>query len=152
MLRSRFDSSGSFNADGLIDILMLIPIILISLTFHEYAHAYAAYKCGDNTAKAFGRLTLNPISHLDLVGTLMMFFVGFGWAKPVPINTRNFNKPRRDLFIVSIAGVVTNLILALFGVLIMFACFKINFIPDDILITTFSFFNLFSLFIGNSPI
>lgn len=136
--------NGSFSQDGLLQLLMFIPIVLISLTLHEVAHGYAAYKCGDNTAKAFGRLTLNPISHLDPFGALMMFIVGFGWAKPVPINMRNFRKPRRDLFIVSIAGVVTNLILGLIGVFLEFGCSQLIFLPENIISTLMSFFWMFS--------
>lgn len=146
MIRMLYDAkTGAFSSQGLVQILMLIPIVLISLTLHEIAHGYAAYKCGDNTAKAFGRLTLNPLSHLDLFGTLMMFFIGFGWAKPVPINTRNFRKPRRDLFIVSIAGVAVNLLLGLIGVLIMYANLKFAFLPDNVTIAIVNFFYLFAI-------
>lgn len=90
---------GGFNQTAMVQLLLMIPIILISLTFHEYCHGYAAFKCGDMTARNFGRLTLNPIKHLDVVGTIMMLVFGFGYAKPVPINPRNFNKPRRDIFV-----------------------------------------------------
>ena len=145
MIRSLFDTqTGAFSTQGLVQILMLIPIILISLTLHELAHGYAAYKCGDNTAKAFGRLTLNPISHLDPLGALMIFIVGFGWAKPVPINMRNFRKPRRDLFIVSIAGVVVNFLLAFIGVFIMFGSTYLTFLPENTISTIINFFFLFS--------
>ncbi len=102
-------------------LLLILPTVLIALTFHEIAHGYVAYKCGDQTAKMMGRLSFNPMKHLDLFGTLMMFFVGFGWAKPVPINTRNFRKPKRDIALVSAAGPVANLILALFGTVLYFA-------------------------------
>lgn len=109
-------------------LLLLLPTVLISLSFHEYAHGYVAYKCGDQTAKMMGRLTLNPMRHLDIYGTLMMFFIGFGWAKPVPVNTRNFRKPRRDIFLVSIAGITMNLILAFLGSIVFFglAAFFMN--------------------------
>lgn len=101
-----------FSTETLIQLLLFIPIILISLTVHEYSHGYAAYKCGDMTARNFGRLTLNPLKHLDPIGTVMMLVFGFGYAKPVPINPRNFNKPRRDICIVSLAGPGSNLVLA----------------------------------------
>ncbi len=101
--------------ESVIQLLLFIPILLISLSIHEYAHAYAAYRCGDMTARNFGRLTLNPAKHLDPIGTAMMLFFGFGYAKPVPINTRNFKKPRRDICIVSAAGPVSNIILAFIG-------------------------------------
>ncbi|MBR5287640.1 MAG: site-2 protease family protein [Clostridia bacterium] len=86
--------------------------VLIGLCCHEWGHAYAAYLCGDNTAKRRGRLTLNPLRHLDPIGTVLMLFAGFGYAKPVPVDPRNFkgNRVRCD-FLVSIAGIVVNLIL-----------------------------------------
>ena len=86
--------------------------VLIGLCCHEWGHAYVAYRCGDDTAKRAGRLTLNPLRHLDPVGTILMFFVGFGYAKPVPVNPYNFRGDRnRDDFLVSIAGITVNLIL-----------------------------------------
>jgi Zn-dependent protease len=86
--------------------------ILLTLMLHEVAHGYIAYRCGDNTAKMMGRLTLNPLKHLDPIGTICLFLFRFGWAKPVPVNPRNFhgNHLRCD-FLVSIAGIVTNLTL-----------------------------------------
>lgn len=98
------------------NLLISAPAILIALTLHELAHGLVAYWCGDPTAKLMGRLTLNPIKHLDPVGTALLFLVGFGYAKPVPVNPRNFKHPRRDDFFVSIAGITMNLILFfLFG-------------------------------------
>jgi Zn-dependent protease len=105
-----------FSPDGLIQFLFLIPIVLFSLSFHEFAHGYIAHKCGDNTARNFGRLTLNPLKHLDIIGAIMLFAVGFGWAKPVPISMRNFRKPKRDLALVSIAGPIANFILVFVGI------------------------------------
>lgn len=87
------------------------PAVLIALTLHELAHGYVAYRCGDPTARDMGRLTLNPFKHLDLVGTIMMFTVGMGWAKPVPVNPYRFRNGVRDDFLVSIAGVTVNFIL-----------------------------------------
>lgn len=83
--------------------------ILFSLILHECAHGYMALRCGDPTAKMMGRLSLNPARHLDPLGTVFMFLLGFGWAKPVPVNPRNFQNYRRDDFLVSIAGIITNL-------------------------------------------
>ncbi len=100
------------------DAIFILVSILISLTVHEYAHGYVAYKCGDSTARSFGRLTLNPIKHLDLFGFFAMLIAGFGWAKPVPINIRNFRKPRRDTALVSLAGPLSNFVLAFIGVLL----------------------------------
>lgn len=111
-----------------IQLLLTIPAILIALTFHEWAHGYAAYKCGDNTAHDMGRLSLNPLHHLDPYGSLMMLVFGFGWAKPVPVVTRNFKHPRRDFAIVAAAGPLMNMLLAFGGMLIstlvFFTCYE----------------------------
>ena len=85
-----------------------VVVLLLSLILHECGHAYVAYRCGDPTAKMLGRLTLDPRKHLDPVGTVMMLLFGFGYAKPVPINPRNFRNYRRDDFLVSIAGITVN--------------------------------------------
>lgn len=105
--------------------LISIPVILIALTVHEVAHGYMAYRLGDPTAKNMGRLTLNPLKHLDPIGTLCMIFFRFGWAHPVPINARYFKKPRRDTALTALAGPVSNLLLALAGVLLYHVCFTI---------------------------
>lgn len=95
-------------------IFLLASIIAVLFVFvpHEFAHAFAAYKNGDATAKMYGRLTLNPIKHIEPVGIVLCIFTGFGWAKPVPINPYNFRKYRKGLFTTAIAGVVTNYIIA----------------------------------------
>lgn len=93
-------------------IILGIPVLLWSLSFHEFCHGYAAYKLGDPTAKLDGRLSLNPLAHLDLVGGLCLLLFHFGWAKPVPINPAYFKNPRRDLAIVSIAGPLGNILTA----------------------------------------
>lgn len=95
------------------DILLNLPGLLIAIVFHELAHGYTAYLLGDNTAKNQGRLSLNPIKHLDLTGFLFMLVFRFGWAKPVPINPNNFKNRKRDTFLVSIAGVFMNFIIAI---------------------------------------
>lgn len=92
--------------------------VLIVLTIHEYSHAYAAYRLGDSTAKYAGRLTLNPIKHIDPFGALCMLIFHFGWAKPVPINARNFKNPKRDFAITALAGPLSNLITAFIGAFI----------------------------------
>jgi Zn-dependent protease len=89
-----------------------LPAILVGLTFHECAHALAAYYCGDPTAKHAGRLTLNPLAHLDPLGTICILFAPIGWAKPVPVNPYNFRKPWAE-YLVSLAGVGTNLLMAI---------------------------------------
>ena len=86
---------------------------MFALSFHEYAHAWMASKCGDQTAARMGRLTLNPTAHLDLMGSLMILFVGFGWAKPVPVDGRNLKNSRVDMMKVAAAGPLSNLLLAM---------------------------------------
>lgn len=93
-------------------ILIKALVLMTALPVHECAHAWAASKLGDNTAKNQGRLTLNPAKHLDLIGSIAMLLVGFGWAKPVPINARNFKDPKKGMAISSLAGPVSNLMLA----------------------------------------
>ncbi len=100
------------------DILYTLPCILLALTVHEVAHGWMAMKLGDPTARNLGRLTLNPLKHLDPVGTLCMIFFHFGWARPVPINSRYFRKPRRDMALTALAGPVSNICMGLFGILL----------------------------------
>lgn len=110
----------------LLDILLLAPGILWALTIHETSHGLAAYALGDPTAKRAGRLSLNPLRHLDPVGTLMLFIARIGWAKPVPIDPRNFRNPVRDIFLTSAAGPASNFVNgAVLGVILMF------FLGDD---------------------
>lgn len=93
-------------------MLFLAPSILLGLTLHELAHGLVAYWLGDPTAKSQGRLTLNPLKHLDLLGTIMLFVVQFGWAKPVPVDTRYLKNPKKDMMYIALAGPLTNLVLA----------------------------------------
>lgn len=105
---------------GLISLLFKDPVsfiiisipLLYSIIIHELAHGWVAYRMGDPTAKWLGRLSLNPLKHLDPIGTLMLFFFGFGWAKPVPVNFNNLHDERKGLVFVSAAGIVANIILA----------------------------------------
>ncbi len=101
--------------DYLIDLLISVPIVLLALAFHECAHGFVAHLLGDNTAKDLDRLTLNPIKHIDIIGALCMLFFKFGWAKPVPIDARNFKKPKRDIALSALAGPTANMILGFFG-------------------------------------
>lgn len=94
------------------ELLTLAPPILLALTFHEFAHAWTANKLGDPTARNAGRLTLNPLAHLDPIGTLMLFIVRFGWAKPVPVDPRYLQHPRRDMMWIALAGPASNVLLA----------------------------------------
>ncbi len=107
--------------------IISISVLLFSVIVHEVSHGWVAYKCGDSTAKVLGRLTLNPVYHIDIVGTILLplalVFIGlpaFGWAKPVPINMRNFNNPKRDILYVSAAGVSANILLAVISAILMF--------------------------------
>ncbi len=94
-------------------LLLIAPPILLALTFHEYAHAYVANRFGDDTAKLSGRLSLNPLRHLDPLGTIMIFLVHFGWAKPVPVNPYRLKNPKKDMLWISAAGPLSNMALAL---------------------------------------
>ena len=95
----------------LIFFLLAFPGRILALSLHEFAHAWVANRCGDPTAKMIGRMTINPLKHLDPLGTVLMLAVGFGWARPVPVNPRNYRNYRRDDLMVSLAGVTMNLIM-----------------------------------------
>ena len=116
--------------NALITLLYQIPAVLIALTLHEVAHGYMAMKCGDPTAQMLGRLSLNPLHHLDPIGTVCMFLFGIGWAKPVPINPRNFKNFKRDDILVSVAGIAVNLCLFLLGSLLMVIVQQFIFKPE----------------------
>ena len=103
---------------------------MFALSFHEFAHAWMASKCGDNTAARMGRLTLNPMAHLDVMGSLMILFVGFGWAKPVPVDPRNLRDPRKDMMKVAAAGPLSNLLLAMLAGMAWRLLGGINFLLD----------------------
>jgi len=110
--------------DPVVFVLVAVPL-LYAVIFHELAHGWVAYKMGDPTAKWMGRLSLNPLKHLDPFGTLMLFLVGFGWAKPVPININNVQDRRKGLIFVSSAGVVANILFA-FVALLLFRLFPLS--------------------------
>jgi Zn-dependent protease len=99
--------------------LIVMPCILFALTFHEYAHARVAYYLGDYTAYYQDRMNLNPLSHLDPLGTLALYFLGFGWAKPVPVSMRNLSNPRKDMMLIAIAGPASNIFLATIGSILL---------------------------------
>ncbi|MGQ9619478.1 MAG: site-2 protease family protein [Bacteroidales bacterium] len=101
---------------GNIDIihsLKLLPGIIIGLTIHEFSHAFVAQRCGDNTSKDQGRVTLNPLKHIDLLGFLMLFFAGFGWAKPVQFNEMNLRNPKTDVLKIAVSGPLSNAAVAM---------------------------------------
>ncbi len=98
--------------EAIAGLLLCLPIVVLALSVHETAHGFVAYKMGDPTARSLGRLTLNPLKHLDPIGFICMVLFGFGWAKPVPINSRYFKKPRLGMALTAIAGPASNLLLA----------------------------------------
>ncbi len=115
------------NPEILVSLLFSIPGVLIAITFHEFAHGITAYKLGDNTAKNEGRLTLNPLDHLDPIGTFMLLFAGFGWGKPVNVNPNNYTRKmsmEKGEAIVSAAGPIMNILLAIIFTLIYYAINK----------------------------
>ena len=113
-------------------IVLLIPALVFSLSFHEFAHAWMAYRLGDSTAARMGRLTLNPISHLDLVGSIALLLMGFGWAKPVPVDTRYLQNPKEDMVKVAAAGPISNIILAIIAALALRFLFSTGLITNSI--------------------
>lgn len=137
------------------DIVYLILsafAVLLTLTVHEFFHGYAAYKLGDRTAERMGRLTLNPLRHIDPIGAICMIVFHFGWAKPVPVNTRSFKNPKRDFAIVALAGPMSNLIMAFasaFIYLLLYALLSdVNFgspLALNIAQNTLDFFMIFHL-------
>jgi len=135
------------------NFILRIPAILIALTVHEYAHGWVAYLLGDKTAYNAGRLTLNPVAHLDVIGSIMLLFGPFGWAKPVPVDPRYFKNQKKGIVLVSLAGPVSNVLLALlFGYALriitsgnaaLVSPYLIRFLTMTILINIgISFFNL----------
>lgn len=113
----------NFLAFNLQEMPFVIISLVIAFTIHEFAHAYVAYLCGDPTAKNQGRLTLSPIAHLDPIGTILLLIAGFGWARPVPVDRRNFKRPHFYSILVSIAGPLSNLLVSLISVVIFYALF-----------------------------
>ena len=95
-----------------INYIFLIPIALFALSIHEYAHGYTAYKLGDPTAKLCGRLTVNPLAHMDIIGTACMILFRVGWAKPVPVDARYFRRPKRDMALTASAGPIVNILVS----------------------------------------
>lgn len=117
--------------ENYLDIIIYAIAFIIAVVFHEYAHGYAAYKLGDNTAKDMGRLTLNPIKHIDPIGLISMVIFRVGWAKGVPVNSFYFKNRKRDMLIVSSAGIITNIGIAIIAAML----FKFLPIWNEILFT-----------------
>lgn len=134
-----------FLAFPLKDIPLVALVLAIAFSFHEFAHAFIAYKFGDPTAQKQGRLTLSPLKHLDPFGTILIFIAGFGWAKPVPVNRSYFKNPRLAGVIVSIAGPISNFIIAGLGMFIWYLLMNFGIdqlIPPAVYETLYIFFNL----------
>ena len=130
--------------------LGFVVALLVAITIHEFAHAYTANVYGDSTARLHGRMTLNPIAHLDLWGTIFLLLAGFGWGKPVPVNPNNFKNPKWDNLTVSLAGPISNLILAtVLGLVYRFASFGP---AADSFLVLIIFFNLVLMIFNLIPI
>ncbi|MCW8933987.1 MAG: site-2 protease family protein [Gammaproteobacteria bacterium] len=119
-------------------ILLALPAVISAITLHEVSHGWVAYKLGDSTAKDLGRITVNPVKHMDLIGTVLMplvmiVFTGmaFGYAKPVPVDVRNFEHPQKDMALVALAGPISNLIMAIFWMLVLVISLKL--VPNGML-------------------
>ena len=139
LLNILFNNTDSIFFNVLLFVLVALALI-ISISIHEFAHAYIADKLGDPTAKYLGRVTLNPLAHLDPIGTLLLVFVGFGWGKPVPFNPIHLKNPKRDAALISLAGPVSNFLLAILLALIS------KFMPDApffVLARTFIYMTVF---------
>ncbi len=112
-------------------LLFSMPALLLAITFHEFAHGYVSHRLGDPTPKQYGRLTLNPLKHLDPLGAIALLFIGYGWAKPVPINPAYYKNPKKGIALVGLAGPLTNLIIA-FLVLFISKIFDVNILGANI--------------------
>ena len=150
--------SGGDVREIIISLLLTIPVILISLSVHEAAHGYMAYKLGDRTAYNLGRVTINPARHLDPLGSLCMLVFGYGWAKPVPINARNFKNPKNGMAFTAIAGPISNLILGAIGALLysvtayIFTSFLGDILANEMLTNVMRILCTFFYYLGISPL
>ena len=120
--------------------LIRLPIIAIALSFHEMSHAFIAHKMGDDTAKNLGRLTMNPLKHLDLMGSICLILFGIGWAKPVPVNARNFDNPKKGMALTALAGPVSNLILSIVSLIPFVIAFYFFDLSNTVLWLLYYFF------------
>lgn len=124
-------ANGGISREGLLNVLAFVCALVFALTLHELAHGLVALWNGDPTAKYYGRLSINPLKHFDLFGLLMMLLVGFGWAKPVPVNPDNFKKRKVGAITVSVAGVLTNIVLAFLFALPLVAIGQMTVVKDS---------------------
>lgn len=150
---SLFTSGASFQ-DILLQLALTVPVILIALTFHEVAHGFVSYKLGDPTAYNQGRLSLNPLKHLDPIGTVCMLLFQIGWAKPVPVNSRYYKKPKFGMALTALAGPVMNLLLGFIGVIIIGIVWKIALLAGgysqllDVLNLFFTYFAMMNVYLA----
>lgn len=146
-------SSGNIR-ETIISLLLMIPVILISLSTHEAAHGYIAYKMGDPTAYNLGRVTLNPLKHIDPMGSLCMLVFGYGWAKPVPINARYFRKPKYGMAFTAIAGPISNILIGIIGAifysvtLFLFSFFAADILTNEMLTNVLTILLNFFYYLG----
>lgn len=136
----------SFGINNILSLILTLPGVIIAITFHEYAHALAADKLGDETPRMQGRLTLNPLSHIDPIGFVLLIFANFGWGKPVQINPRNFNRDismDKGEAIVSIAGPAMNIVLAIVFTIIYFLIYK--FAETSFIMSTLGYYILLAI-------
>ncbi len=119
-----------FDVSGIAEFVILLSALLISFTVHETSHALTAYALGDKTAKAYGRISLNPLKHIDIIGFLMILVAGFGWAKAVPVDMRNFKDPKKGMAITSLAGPLSNIALAFISCFLIFVLSKFDIYND----------------------
>jgi len=136
------------------DMLFRIPALLLALTIHEYAHGAVSYSLGDPTPQIQGRLTMNPLAHLDVMGTIMLIVVGFGWAKPVMIDPRYYRHPRIDTMKVSFAGPGANLVLCFIAALLLVLMSKMNMLTGNVLkfLQSLMIYNVYFAFFNLLPI
>ncbi len=132
--------------DNLEDLIYIIPVLLVSLTVHEWAHAFASYKLGDTTAKTDGRLSFNPFRHIDFIGFFSLIVFGFGWAKPVNIDPSNYKNPIKDTTVVAAAGPISNFLMAFIGTLL--CAFVIKNYPSIYLIKLTKLFVSYNVVLG----
>ncbi|HSH35148.1 site-2 protease family protein [Schnuerera sp.] len=126
------------------DFLFRLPGLFVAIVIHEFSHGYIAYVLGDNTAKEAGRLTLNPLKHLDIMGLVFLLLFKFGWAKPVPINSNNFKNRKRDMIAVSLAGPFSNFLVAI----VIGTILSMNIITNYLLINIFVIMLWYNLMLG----
>lgn len=144
-----FNLFQGYNSIELIVLLFArVFAVFCSLPIHEYAHALVAVKLGDNTPKNQGRLTINPIAHLDIIGTMMIIFVGFGYAKPVPVNARNFKNPKGGMALTALAGPLANVLMAAIFILLMHITSLLD--TSKVLIMAVNYFALYAATINIS--